>query len=475
MSADRPGCFPRLSGLRDGGLSLLRNLVGLVLCLVLLACARLPDLGRLKSHLAAPPTPSVVTNQGPLSPQGATQLLQRRLGRSRVDAEALAGFEEAATGRPLIAGNKVSLLFDGPRTFAAMTAAVKGAQDTINLETYIFEQDALGKEFAELLMAKQKQGVQVCIIYDCVGTAGTPEVFFDQMKETGIRVLPFHPVSPLHKLGRWRINNRDHRKILVVDGKIAFTGGVNITAVYSRGSQFRSSRAISSSVGWRDTHLQIEGPAVAALQWLFLDNWASQKAGDLPERDYFPSLPQAGDKMVRVIGSRPGGAYEIYKAYFLAIESAQKSIHLTAGYFVPDPQIFKALLDAAKRGVEVKIILPSVTDGALVFQASHSYYTRMLKAGVQVFELKAAVLHAKTAVIDGNWSTVGSTNLDMRSFLHNKEVNVVVVDNGFGLELEKAFLDDLKNSEEISLERWRHRPTMKRVKERLSRLFSYWL
>src|SRR6185437_5021234 len=186
-----------------------------------------------------------------------------------------------------------------------------------------------------LLIAKQKEGVQVCIIYDCVGTLGTPEAFFTRMKEAGIHLLPFHPAMPLHNFGRWRLNNRDHRKILVVDGKVGFAGGVNITAAYSRGSQFRSGGTGGLKMGWRDTHLQIEGPAVSALQWLFLDNWASQKADKLPERDYFPELAPAGDKVLRVLASQPGGEHEVFKAYYLAIQGARKSIHLTAAYFVP--------------------------------------------------------------------------------------------------------------------------------------------
>ncbi len=444
-------------------------------CLILSACARLPDVNYLKAPINAPVTPSVVDSRGPLSDKEASSMLPRRLGHSKVDAKLLAGLEEAATGRPLIAGNKVTLLFDGPKTIAAMMAAISEARDTINLETYLFDQDPLGMKFAEMLIAKQKEGVQVNIIYDCVGTLGTPQAFFDRMQTAGIQLLPYHPVSPLHKLSRWRINNRDHRKILVVDGMVAFAGGVNITAAYSRSSPFRSKSSDTLSSGWRDTHIQIEGPAVAALQWMFLDNWASQKEGDLPDRDYFPTLSPAGDKVLRVLRTQPGSNHEIFKAYYLAIHGATKSIHLTAAYFVPDVQIMTALLDAAKRGVDVKIILPSVSDSWFVSYAGHSYYTKMLEAGIKVYELKASILHAKTAVIDGSWSTVGSTNMDTRSFLHNKEVNIVVMGNEFGSELESAFREDLKDSNEITLVQWKQRPPGQRFKEWCARLLSYWL
>lgn len=444
-------------------------------CLILSACARLPDVNYLKVPLDSPPVPRVVNGQGVLSDKDASSVLARRLGKSKVDVKILAGLEEAATGRPLIVGNKVTLLFDGPKTIAAMMAAVSVAKDSIDLETYLFDQDPLGLKFAEELIAKQKEGVQVNIIYDCVGTLGTPQAFFDRMQTAGIRLLPYHPVSPIHKLGRWRINNRDHRKILVVDGKMAFAGGVNITAAYSRSSPFRTKSPEADSTGWRDTHIQIEGPAVAALQWMFLDNWASQKEGDLPERDYFPALPPAGDKVLRVLRSQPNSNHEIFKAYYLAIHGATKSIHLTAAYFVPDVQIMTALLEAAKRGVDVKIILPRVSDSWLVSYAGHSYYVKMLEAGIKVYELKASILHAKTAVIDGSWSTVGSTNLDTRSFLHNKEVNVVVMGDEFGNEMESAFRDDLKDSNEVDLKKWKQRSQGQKFKEWLAMLLSYWL
>jgi len=446
----------------------------LVAFLALTGCSRLPDMRYLKAPLGVPEKPKVINGQGVLSDRAATSVLAQRLRHSGGHAKLMASLEEAATGKPLIAGNKVTLLFDGPRTIAAMMAAVDAAKDSINLETYLFDQDPLGLKFADLLIAKQKEGVQVSIIYDCAGTLGTPQAFFDRMQEAGIRLLPFHPVSPFHRLGHWRLNQRDHRKILVVDGRIGFTGGVNITAAYSSTSLFRSGASHSASVGWRDTHLQIEGPAVSRLQWLFLENWASQN-GVLADRDYFPPLSDCGNQVLRVLASGPGGEPEIFEAYFLAIQGAQKTIDVTAAYFVPDAQILGALVQASRRGVAVKIILPSVTDSGTVYYAGHSFYTQMLEAGIRVFELKASVLHAKTAVIDGNWSTVGSTNLDMRSFLHNKEVNVVVVGDAFGKEMDSAFQEDRQNSTEIHLEQWRHRGQGQRCKEWFARLLAYWL
>jgi cardiolipin synthase len=195
----------------------------------------------------------------------------------------------------------------------------------------------------------------------------------------------------------------------------------------------------------------------------------------LPARDYFPELKTEGDKVLRVLRSQPGSNHEIFKAYFLAIQGAKTSIHLTAAYFVPDGQILKAILDAARRGVDVKIILPNVSDSWMTSLAGHSLYQQMLEAGVKLYELKKAVLHAKTAVIDGTWSTVGSTNMDMRSFLHNKEVNVVVMGDAFGKEMESAFRDDLHDSTEITVEQWKKRPMTRRFNEWFARMLSYWL
>jgi len=394
------------------------------------------------------------------------------LGCTRLPA---VSYVPAPPGHALIPGNKVTLLFDGPQTMGAMSAAISAARRSINLETYIFDPDELGTGFSDLLIAKQREGVQVNIIYDCVGTLGTPEAFFTRMREAGIHLCPFNPVNPFLRLGRWRINHRDHRKILVVDGTVAFTGGANISGTYAHGSLFHRKSRNHTSLGWRDTHLRIEGPAVAALQRLFVENWFSQMPDGLDASSFFPSTAEAGDKAVRVLGSEPGGDFEIYRAYVQAIDQAKRSIHLTAAYFVPDPRIVKSLEDAARRGVQVQIVLTHISDSGLMHQASQSYYQDLLRAGIQVFQMKSSILHAKTAVIDGAWSTVGSTNLDMRSFVFNKEVNVIVLGDGFGREMEDAFREDLKNSTEVLRGDWDRRPKADRVKEWAARALGRWL
>lgn len=452
-------------------------LLSCVLTSVLFGCAVLPDVRYLNSTLTPVEEITVEGPNGALSPRRAQSLVGKQLRSTRLNLQELATLEEAATGRPLIAGNKVTLLFDGPQTMAAMLNAIEMAKDHINLETYIFDQDELGLLFADALIAKQRAGVQVNIIYDSVGTIGTPAEFFTRMRDAGIQLVEFNPVNPLKRFGAWRINNRDHRKILVVDGRVAFTGGINITADYSESSLFRSKNRPrdQTEVGWRDTHIRIEGPAVAAIQFLFLDVWTRQTNRELQDRNYFPPPVNAGDKLLRVLGSEPGGDFEIYKAYILAIQEAKRSIHISSPYFAPDAQVVRALKEAARRGVDVKIIFPSITDSGLIFHAGRSYYNTLLKSGIKIYELQVAVLHAKTAVIDGVWSTVGSANLDMRSFLHNNEINVVVLGEEFGSAMESAFNEDLRSSEEITVEKWRTRSLIDRIKEWSARRFGYWL
>jgi cardiolipin synthase len=453
---------------------------GLMCLASLSACASLPNVTALGDKLepATATAPTVKGKNGELSDARAKALLSKRWSKGTLDLQTQASLEEAATGVPLIAGNKTTLLFDGPQTLTEMLKAIQGARNNINFETYIFDQDELGMKFADALMEKQRQGVTVNIIYDSVGTIGVKAEFFQRMRDAGIRLIEFNPVNPAKLSGdSWKLNNRDHRKVLIVDGKTAFTGGINISSTYAKSSLFRSASKPTSKddVGWRDTHIKIEGPAVQAFQWLFIRQWTKADKDDLREADYFPTPVIAGDKVVRVLGSEPDGHFEIYKAYALALQEAKKSIHLTSAYFVPDRQTVEALKAAAKRGVDVKIVVPGVSDVGLVVYAGHAVYDELLEAGVKIYQLKLAVLHAKTAVIDGRWSTVGSTNIDMRSFLHNSEINVIVMGDAFGNEMEKAFQEDLRDSNQVTLETWRKRPLANRMKEWAARFMNYWL
>lgn len=463
-----------MSTMRAAGLSAI-----FACAFALVSCASLPEVNADSERVARRDHPTVATSQGRLARKQAAALLAKRWARATPDMKALALLEEAATGVPLIAGNKVTLLFDGPATMKEMMAAAAGAKSTINLETYIFDQDPVGLQFADLLIEKRKQGVTVNLMYDSVGAMGTPPEFFERMKTAGINVLAFNPVNPAKRIGKWELNNRDHRKLMVVDGTVAFTGGINISSTYANSSFFRSKRkpetADSKKVGWRDTHIKIEGPAVASLQWNFINAWVDQDAGDLAEANYFPPLAPVGDKIVRILATDPERDSEIYKSFILAIQEAKTSVHITSAYFVPDKQFIDVMVAAAKRGVDVKLVLPGVSDHGLVMHAGRAFYEELLSNGVRIFQLQVAVLHAKTAVIDGTWSTVGSANIDRRSFLHNYELNVVVLDPGFGRDMESAFDEDLRDSKEVTLEQWRKRPISDRIKEFASRLTEYWI
>ncbi|WP_229519264.1 cardiolipin synthase [Massilia rhizosphaerae] len=463
-------------------LALLRRLppfawmLALFFCCGVVACKSLPDVD---PQMPAKATPTIETTKGTLPPKKASALVARRWANASSNLKALATLEEQATGVPLIAGNKVKLLFDGPATMREMMAAARVATSSINLETYIFDSDKVGNEFADLLIDKQRQGVAVNVMVDAVGAIGTPAAFFDRMRQAGIRVLIFNPVNPAKAHGNWELNNRNHRKLMVVDGKVAFTGGINISSTYANSSLFRSrhkpDQVDGDKVGWRDTHVKIEGPAVAPLQWSFINLWVRQEGGELPPAEYFPTLTPVGDKIIRVLASDPDRASDIYKALVVAINEAKRSIHITCAYFVPDQQIVDSLTSAARRGVDVKLVLPGVSDHSLIRYAGQAFYDQLLAGGVRIFELQIAVLHAKTAVIDGGWSTIGSANIDRRSFIHNYELNVVVMDPAFGASMESAFNEDLRDSKEVTLERWQHRPWSDRIKEWVARLGEYWI
>ncbi len=453
--------------------------VSAALCLALLAaCSSLPTI--VPDMARKPATPVQLDGtRGPLSAERSKAILERLKGSGAQTNifELHLAVEEAIVGSPLTAGNKVVLLQDGPSTYQAMIAAIGAARDHINMETYIFEDDAVGQRFAAALIAKQQEGVQVNVIRDSVGTMGTPTEFFTRLADAGIKVLEFNPINPLTAKGAWEVNQRDHRKLLVVDGRIAFLGGINISSVYSGGSfSQRSKVRPEGKLPWRDTHLQLEGPVVGELQKLFIETWQKQKGEPLAARDYFPAAERKGNEVVRAIGSSPDEPYSlIYATLISALRSAETEIWLTNAYFVPDPQLLAALKEAVARGVDVKLVLPSSTDSWLVLHAGRAHYTELLKAGVKLYERRDALLHVKTAVIDGVWSTVGSTNLDWRSFLHNEEVNAVVLGTEFGDRMRAAFLADLARSDAITLEEWQRRSLGVRVKELIGRMWEYWL
>jgi cardiolipin synthase len=415
--------------------------------------------------------------QGPLSAQKSEAVLTGLKNgnlKTNIFDRHLAQVEELM-GSPLVTGNKVTLLLDGPATYKSMYSAIRGAKNHINMETYSIEDDEIGRRFAAALIERQKNGVQVNFIYDSLGSGNTPQEFFKSMMDSGINVLEFNPINPLTPRKKWEVG-RDHRKLLVVDGQIAFVGGVNISSVYSSGSFTRSKPRTTDAPPWRDTHLRIEGPVVSDFQKLFLSTWEKQKGESPVSESFFPKMGSRGNEVVRAIGSSPDAPYNpIYVTLLSAINSAETHAYITTAYFVPDPQLLAALKAAAQRNVDVRLMLPDKTDSNLVYYASHSYYDELLSAGVKIYEREDALLHAKTALVDGVWSTIGSTNLDWLSFQHNQEINAVILGQDFGEQMKAMFEKDIESSRRVILEKWRQRSIAVRLKELGARLWARWI
>lgn len=452
-------------------------ILALLFTMLCSACATIPNVDKViyREQLRRG-YPLFTGARGPLSAKESRNILERlkrEAGQTDILTRHLA-LEEAIAQEPLVVGNKVALLENGPATYASMLEAIGQATDSINLESYTIDASEVGRAFAEALIEKQRQGVQVNIIYDAVGSFGTPASFFNALKAEGIMVLAFNPVNPLNLKRDLLINYRDHRKILIVDGKIAFIGGVNISKVYSS-NPLRSQAEPSQTAkfGWRDTHIRIEGPVVAKVQELFMESWKSQKGPPLRSRNYFPPLQRAGSEVVRILGRTTTSHLSlIYITLVSAIRNAERSIHLTEAYFAPDQQIIEGLKDASRRGVDVELVLPSITDAWPVLYAGRSHYSDLLEAGVKIYERKNALLHAKTGVIDGVWSTVGSTNLDWRSTIYNSEANAVIIGVDFAGQMEDMFRKDVAESKPITLSEWKRRPLGERIKEAFSRLWQ---
>ncbi len=362
--------------------------------------------------------------------------------------------------------NRVHILKNGTEAFPAMLEAIKNAQETINLEFYKIASDNTGWKFARLLADKSKQGCSVSIIYDAIGSIETGDGFFDYLRENRVKLLEFNPYAPFIRK-HWGWVHRDHRKIMIVDGRIGFIGGINLTDEYTD-----SDRAAA----WRDTDLCIEGPAVRELQKLFLSTWLSKEAGRKDTNRFFPFIEPKGDVTLKILGSKERKNRRIIRRdYMGAIKNSGKYVCIESAYFIPDRGVQRVLKNAIKRGVSVILILPAKSDITAVQYASRRMYHRLLKWGAKIFLWQSTVLHAKTAVIDDRWSTVGSFNIDRISLLHNLEVNVAVMNEKFSKEM-KAFMDlDLKNCKELDLNEWKKRPIVEKLLERIFHLMKYWL
>lgn len=446
-------------------------LISLVLCS---ACTLNP---RVEQPEQMPP---IVARQRVLSEDESDPLLKAALEEYKNDAavrELVAAVRQHSS-MPLTGGNRVGALIDGPQTYAAIESALNAARHHIHLETFIFGADEIGRRFGDLLARKRKEGVEVRVLYDSVGSMDTPKDFFEQLRKQGIEVREFRPMNPVKNPRVWDINNRDHRKIIVVDGKVGFAGGINIDSTYSSPSSSRPGPKRGIEDGWRDTHMRIEGPVVKQLQTLFLQSWA--EAGEpLPAKDgdeYLPPARSAGDTLITIVGNdSDSDDRSLYGTYFAAFTHSSSRLWITHAYFAPNSELLNAMEEAAHRGVDVRLIVPAFTDSRIVLNATQATFTQLLKAGVKIYELRDALLHAKSVVIDGSVSIVGSANLDMRSFLHNNEVNAIIVDRDFGQRMEEVFKRDERGSRPVTLERWQKRSLWQRLKEFGVRLFGYWI
>jgi cardiolipin synthase len=359
-------------------------------------------------------------------------------------------------------GNDVKLLVDANATYSELEEAIASARDHVHLLYYIYQQDETGARFRDLLVKKAREGIDVRVLVDGVGSFGT-DLFMTPLEQAGGKFSEFLPVGTLSR--HWHPNLRNHRKILIVDGKVGFTGGVNIGDEYT-GRKRR--------VGpWRDTHLKIRGPAVLHLQEIFSEDWYFATGEDLVSERWYPEPEPAGRLFVQIIASGPDtDTQPIQRVFFAAITSATERVFLTTPYFVPDEAILVALETAALRGVDVRLLLPEKSDMRLVLHAGRSYYEQLLRSGVSIYEYRPGILHAKSLVVDDRWATVGSANMDVRSFQLNFEINAAVFGQEFAEELGGVFAKDLVQARQITLESIERKNLRSRMVESLARVLS---
>jgi cardiolipin synthase len=379
-------------------------------------------------------------------------------------AQDISRLAAAVTDTPLIGGNAVEVFIDANQAYDSMEQAIRSAEHHVLLQSYIYRADEAGERFRDLLIEKAKAGVEVKLLVDGVGGQELSKRFIRPLLQAGGQFGVFMPVFRLRSTP-WRPNLRNHRKILVVDDRIGFAGGLNIGVEY----QGRRKRYAP----WRDTHLRLEGPAVRRLQEVFVEDWLFATGEDLADAEHFVVAEPCGKQLVQVVDSGPDHRHEtIHAVFFTAINEANRSVYITTPYFVPDAAMLLALKSAAWRGVDVRLLVPGKSDLRLVQWAGRSYHQELLEAGVQLYEHRPGVLHAKTMVIDGSWSTVGSANMDRRSFRLNFEVNVLVSGRAFAEKMEAIFEADIAGAKRITQHMLRAKPLRSRMVEAFARVLS---
>jgi cardiolipin synthase len=366
-------------------------------------------------------------------------------------------------GPPILEGNTVDVLLNGDEIFPAMLQAIRGAQRTINFETYIYWSESIGREFSNALIERARAGVKVHLMLDYVGSIKMEQKYLDEMRSAGVELQRYH--KPVWwKLAR--LNNRTHRKLLIVDGKLGFTGGVGIADQWRGHAQDKDH--------WRDTHFRVRGPVVGQMQAVFADNWTKATGKVLDGADYFPALEKADGHKAQMFSSSPtGGSESMHLMYLMAITAAKTSIDLSSSYFVPDDLAVRALTDAAKRGVKIRIITPGTDiDSETVRSASHSRWGDLLKAGITIAEYQPTMYHVKALIVDSLLVSVGSTNFDNRSFSINDEANLNVIDPVFAGRQTEIFNEDMQHAKVITLQDWENRPLLKKAVDQMASLIG---
>ncbi len=442
-------------------------------CLAITACAEVPVFDDKLGGARSSGEIQIMGARGPLS-QKQSRAVLNRLAAQAPDAGALErhlALEQAVAESPLFAGNQVRILRDGDQTFPAMFAAIHGARRYLYLEYYILEDVACnGEQLADVLIEKAREGVHIHLIYDGIGSISTPSEFFARLQAAGIEVMQFNPPNPLHAGGHFSLNDRDHRKMLIADGSLVIVGGVNLSSTYQSGPG--SPQPADTDV-WHDTDLQITGPVDAELERLFEEHWHEQGGAPLETKEDPPSVTSDGSEVVRIIGSAPKRLKSRYYVTVLsAIRNAESNIWMTQAYFAPTHREKEDLIHAARRGVDVRLLLPSHSDSSPALQVQHSHYEALLRSGVKIYERNDGILHSKTMVVDGVWSITGSSNFDYRSVLFNDEVDAVVLGKATGEQLSALFQSDLQKAQPIDLESWRRRSMLTKLREQFWRLWE---
>lgn len=359
-------------------------------------------------------------------------------------------------------GNKIETYTTGYPKLQALIKELYKAKHHIHLEYYIFEDDPVGNLICDILIEKSREGIEVRLIYDDVGCWHVPHCFYEKMKEEGIEVRSFLKVR--FPVFTSKVNYRNHRKIVVIDGKVGFIGGMNIAERYMRGFSWGI---------WRDTHIKIEGKAVYGLQTAFLMDWYFVDRTLITSFQYFPEIESQGNSIAQIVTSEPVGQWkEIMLGLTLAINSSKKYFYIQTPYFLPTEPILSALQTAALAGIDIRIMMPERADNKITHLGSCSYLNDILKAGVKVYFYRKGFLHSKLMVSDDTLSTVGSTNMDFRSFEHNFEVNAFMYDQGTALQMKEIFLHDQKESVQILLKNWKKRPVWQKTMESIVRLLA---